>query len=217
MKKETSPKEQLVKLFEQKKCWTISELREQFSYAAISVKRFLRQIGYSSSFTHNSKWYTLDWIPDFDKDGLWFYEGIGFSRHGNLKKTILHLVTQTAGGLSAGQLAEKLSSPGYAVLNHMYKAGMIDRLKTPRGFVYLATDPGRRKQQIRRLQAFVSEQSKPKVLTAQAAVYVLAEFIKYPQASFAELSRAVAKKQVVATPEMIARLFEKHDLKKTLH
>lgn len=216
MKKEISPREQLVNLFEQKKCWTISQLSEQLDYAAVSVKRFLRQVGYSSSFTHNGKWYTLHGIPDFDEDGLWFYEGIGFSRHGNLKKTLLHLVTQSPLGLSAGQLSEKLSSPRYDVLNHMYKAGRIDRLKTPRGFVYLATDPGAKKQQIGRLQTFVSEQSKPGVLTAQAAVYVLAEFIKHPQASFAELSRGVAKKQVMATPEMIAQLFEEHDLKKTL-
>ena len=54
-------------------------------------------------------------------------------------------------------------------------------------------------------------------LSAQAAVYVLAEFIKNPKVSFDELSRAVAKKDVIARPEAIARLFEEHDLKKTLN
>ncbi|MFQ5651808.1 MAG: hypothetical protein ACE5IY_17865 [bacterium] len=131
-----------------------------------------------------------------------------------MKKTILHFIDQSRQGLSAKQLAEKLSSPVYAVLNHMHKTGMIDRLKAPKGFIYLSVEPDKKKHQIRRLQSSV--ESKPKVLTAQAAIYVLAEFIKQPQASFAELSRAVAKKQVIATPEMIARLFEEHDLKKTL-
>jgi hypothetical protein len=214
MKTQHPPKERLVSLFGQRKCWTISELCEKLNYAAISIKRFLKQIGYYSSFTHNSKWYTLDWIPDFNEDGLWFYEGIGFSRHGNLKRTILHFIEQSQRGLSARQLAEKLSSPVYAVLNHMHTTGMIDRLRSPKGFVYLSIDPDKKKRQIRRIQSLVA--SKPKVLSAQAAVYVLAEFIKQPQASFAELSRAVAKKQVIATPEMIARLFEEHDLKKTL-
>lgn len=216
MKEQLPPKEQLIKLFDQKKCWTISDLCQQLNYAAISVKRFLKQIGYYSSFTHNSKWYTLDWMPHFDKDGLWFYEGIGFSKHRSLKKTMLHFIEQSRQGLSAKQLADKLLSPGYAVLSHMHKSGMIDRLKTQSGFVYLSIDQDKRKQQIRRLQSLAAETSKPSALTAQAAVYVLTEFIKQPRASFAELSRAVAKKQVLATPQMIARLFEEHDLKKTL-
>ena len=214
MKGQPPPKERLISLFDQRKCWTISELCEKLNYAAISVKRFLKQIGYFSSFTHNSKWYTLDWVPSFDKDGLWFYEGIGFSEHGTLNKTIIYFIEQSRQGLSAKQLAEKLSSPVYAVLNHIHKTGMIDRLRAPKGFIYLSIEPDKKKQQIRRIQSLV--ESKPKVIAAQAAIYVLAEFIKQPQASFAELSRAVAKKQVIATPEMIARLFEEHDLKKTL-
>ena len=43
----------------------------------------------------------------------------------------------------------------------------------------------------------------------------LAEFIKNHQASYVEISKAVAQKQVIAPPEAIARLFEEHDLKKT--
>ncbi len=208
--------QQLTGLFEQKKCYTISELCETLGYAAISIKRFLKQIGYHSSFTHNSKWYTLRSVPDFNRDGLWFYEGIGFSRHGNLKQTILHLITQSRQGLSARQLAEKLSVPGHAVLNHMYKAGVLDRLKTREGFIYLSADASNKQRQLRRLQSLIAGEQKLEALSAQAAVYVLAEFIKHPQASFAELAGGVAKKQVLATPEMIAQLFKEHDIKKTL-
>lgn len=216
MKKLHQPQQRLTELFGQRKCWTISELCETLGYAAISIKRFLKQIGYYSSFTHNSKWYTLRSVPDFNKDGLWFYDGIGFSRHGNLKQTILHLIDQSRQGLSARQLAEKLSVAGYAVLNHMYKAGVIDRLKTRKGFIYLSGDASKKERQLSRLQSLIAEGQKPKVLSAQAAVYVLAEFIQHPQASFAELCRAVAKKQVIATPEMIAQLFKEHHIKKTL-
>jgi hypothetical protein len=44
----------------------------------------------------------------------------------------------------------------------------------------------------------------------------LVEYIKNPQSSYDELSKAVAKRQVIATPKAIARFFAKHDLKKTL-
>jgi len=216
MKNTHNPLEQLGQLFVQKKCWTIADMCEKLTYAPISIKRFLKQIGYYSSFTHNSKWYTLDWIPDFNKDGIWYYEDIGFSKHGNLTKTILHFIRKSDHGLTSRQLAQRLSVSTNAVLNHMYKAGSLDRLKTPKGFYYLSADEEQKKRQTRRLQTLFAEKEKSKVLSAQAAVYVLAEFIKQPQASFTEICRAVAKKQVIATPEMIAELFAEHDIKKTL-
>ncbi len=216
MKKQNQPLKVLVELFVERKCWTISQLSEAMGYAEISVKRFLKQIGYYSSFTHNSKWYTLDRLPTFNKDGLWFYEELGFSKDGNLKKTILRLIDRSHQGLSAKQLAQKLNSPNYAVLNQMHKRGVIDRLKTPKGFIYLSGKEDKKAQQTRRLKSLIAEEKKPTALTAQAAVAVLTEFIKNPQASFAELSRAVAKRQVIATPETIEQLFEQHSLKKTL-
>lgn len=217
MQKQLKAKERLKQLFEQKQCWTIDELCHSLGYAAISVRRFLKQLGYFSSFTHNSKWYTLTSVPSFNKDGLWFYDGIGFSKHGNLKQTIICFINRSPQGLSAKELAEKLSTPCHAVLNHLYNSGMIERFKSEKEFVYLSKNEKKKSRQLARLKLRIDKERKPQSLSAQAAVYVLAEFIKHPQASFAELSRAVAKKRVIASPEAIARLFEEHDLKKTLN
>ncbi len=217
MQKQLKVKEQIHQLFEQKQCWTIDELCRSLGYAAISVRRFLKQTGYYSSFTHNSRWYTLTSVPNFNKAGLWFYDNIGFSKHGNLKQTILYFINKSPQGLSAKELAEKLSVPCFAVLNHMHKSGMVDRFKSAKGFIYLSVDEKKKSAQSARLRSLVVEAAKPQSLSAQAAVYVLAEFIKNSQADFVELSRAVAQKQVVAAPEAIAQLFAEHDLKKTLN
>ena len=187
------------------------------NYSAISIRRFLKQVGYFSSFTHNSKWYTLSSIPEFDKNGLWFYNQIGFSSHGNLNENIVHFINKSSHGLSAKQLAEILSIPCHAVLNHMYKSGAIDRFKSTSDFVYLSSADKRKKQQLMRLQSQTVTVSAPQELNPQTAVYVLVEYIKNPQSSYDELSNAVAKRQVIATPKAIARFFDKHDLKKTLH
>lgn len=210
------PQERLLPLFTQRKCWTIEELMHELDYAAISVRRLLKQVGYFSSFTHNNKWYTLKSIPVFDQYGLWFYENIGFSKNGSLKKTILYFIAKSPQGLSAKQLAERLSIPCHAVLNHLYKRGAIDRLKSDREFVYLAIDEKIKSRQRERLHASQPvEPRPPESLSAQAAVHVLVEFIKHPQASWVELSQAAAQKQVLASPEAIARFFEEHALKKT--
>lgn len=217
MQNHNEPLHRLQQLFMQKKCWTIEQLCQTMNYSATSIRRFLKELGYFSSFTHNSKWYTLSFIPDFNKEGIWFYEDIGFSKHGNLKKTILHLINKSTLGLSAKQLTEKLSTFCHAVLNHLYEDGVIDRFKGEKCFIYLSSDPKKKDRQLKRIKLRISESINPSVLSAQAAVYVLIEFIKNPLASFFEISKAVAKKNIIATPESIARFFEEHDLKKTLN
>ena len=216
MQTQPKPLVKLEGLFSQQYCLTIEQLCNSLNYSAISIRRFLKQLGYFSSFTHNSKWYTLSSIPDFDNNDLWFYNQIGFSRHGNLKQNIVHFINKSSHGLSAKQLAEILSIPCHAVLNHLYKSRAIDRFKSKSDFVYLSSADKRKKQQLMRLESQTVTVSAPEELTAQSAVYVLVEYIKNPHFSFDELSKAVAKRQVISTPKAIARFFDKHDLKKTL-
>ena len=214
MKKVKNPQKRLVQLFDQEKCWTIEGITRSLNYSTISIRRFLKDIGYYSSFTHNSMWYTLHAIPLFNKRGLWFYQEIGFSKHGNLKQTILNFVNKSPQGLTAKEILDILSVPCHPVLNQMYKNKQIDRFSTQRGFVYLSIDDEKRQRQFNRLQLKLIPAKKIQPLTPQAAVYVLAEFIKRPGASFVELSKAVEKRVVKVSPEAIAILFKEHELKK---
>jgi len=214
MKENNNPQDRLVLLFDQKKCWSIKELTHSLNYSTISIRRFLKDIGYYSSFTHNSMWYTLHSIPSFNKRGLWFYQDIGFSKHGNLKQTIFNFVSKSPQGLTAKDLFEILLIPCHPVLNQMYKKNQIDRFNTQRGFVYLSIDNKKRQRQLHRIQARLFTEKESGSLNAQAAVYVLVEYIKHPEASVVELSKAVEKREVKASPEAITMLFKEHDLKK---
>lgn len=214
MKKNNNPQDHLVLLFDKKKCWTIEELSHSLNYSTISIRRFLKTTGYYSSFTHNSMWYTLHSTPSFNKRGLWFYQEIGFSKHGNLKQTIFNFVSKSHQGLTAKELFEILLIPCHPVLSQMYKKNQIDRFNTQTGFVYLSIDDKKRQRQLNRLRSQLITAKKPEPLNAQAAVYVLVEYIKHPEASVAELSKAVEKREVKASPEAITMLFKEHDLKK---
>lgn len=204
--------ERIRALFERQSCWTIDQLKQELHYSTISIRRFLKQLGYYTSFTHNSKWYTLDAIPRFNNNGIWFYHDIGFSRYGNLKQSILHHIEKSPQGLSARQIADIFSTPCHAVLNHMYKSAMIERVKAPSGFIYVSAQVEKKDQQLTQLKSAQPIDPRHQKLSALSAVYVLVEYIKHPQASFTELSEAVAKKQIIATPEAIARFFAEHDL-----
>src|SRR6266700_6234750 len=105
------PSTRLEKLFHRRKCWTLDQLAEALEYALISVRRFLNQIGYFRSYTHNGKWYTLRDSPHFNRDGLWHHKKIGFSKRRSLTATIGYLVGRSPTGLSARELALKLQHP----------------------------------------------------------------------------------------------------------
>ena len=127
MANQTDPQFRLAELFKQEKCYTIDQLSRRFNYSLISIRRFLKVIGYYSSFTHNSKWYTLRSIPCFDKNGIWFYQDIGFCKHGNLNQTIGLFIDKSFQGLTAKDLFNILSVPCHPVLNQMYKKKKIYR------------------------------------------------------------------------------------------
>ncbi len=213
MADQTDTQVQLTELFKQKKCYTIEQLSQRLNYSLISIRRFLKAIGYYSSFTHNSKWYTLRSIPSFDPNGIWFYQDIGFCKHGNLNQAIGRFVEKSFQGLSAKDLYNILSVSCHPVLNQMYKNKKIDRFRTPKGFVYLSVSESKRRLQLKRLQVLTPAQPIER-LSPQTAVYVLVELIKNPKASFLQLSAAVEKKRVKASQQAIAQLFKDYDLKK---
>jgi hypothetical protein len=209
------PAHQLLPLFEKHKCWRIAELAKTLGYAVISIRRFLKQIGYFRSYTHNGQWYTLQSEPLFNRDGLWSYEEIGFSRRGSLTETIRSLINKSPSGLSAGELGAKLHHPCDAVVSTMYQDEQLDRVREGRVFRYLS-----RQARINRRQRVVLENRQPvetsAPLSTQVAVWVLVEFIRQPQLSFEQLATQVQEhRRLAVSAESIGAFFEQQGLKKT--
>lgn len=208
------PNQHLVSLFDQNPCWMIQPLSAEMRYSIPSVRRFLAEVGYYSSFTHNGAWYTLRSIPRFRRNGLWFYRDIGFSRAGSLTKTLITLVTKSPAGMSAEMLGETLRCRCHGVLVNLWRKGSIQREKIGRCQIYFAADLHKAERQ---RQAW-SAQHPPKVqFSAEIAILVLAEFIRSPDSSFEKLAKKISQsKKVSVPPEQIEHLFDQHGLKKTM-
>lgn len=203
----------LCALFERQACWMIGPLAGELGCSVPSVRRVLADVGYYSSFTHNGKWYTLGSVAEFDRDGLWFSGGIGFSREGTLTGTLTRLAGSSPAGMTAGELGLKLRCRCHGVLVQLCRSGRLQRQKARRGHVYLSSDPDTAARQRKVLdQRALDSQSLP----AEIAVLVLAEFIRNPRASSEDLARALASgRRVRVSPSQISRLFEQHGVKKT--
>ncbi len=208
------PKQRLIFLFTQTPCWIIKPLAAEMQYSIPSVRRFLAETGYYSSFTHNGGWYTLRSIPRFGRNGLWFYRDIGFSRAGTLTKTLVALISGSPAGMSAEMLGDTLRCRCHGVLVNLWRKGKIMREKVGRCHVYFTADPHKAIIQHQALAA----QNPPEVsFSAEMAVLALAAFIRSPDLSFEELAEKISRsKNVTVNPEKIEQLFDQHGLKKTV-
>lgn len=215
MAPQIDPSKRLEKLFARRKCWMLADLAATMGYALISVRRQLKRIGYFRSFSNNGKWYTLRSLPRFNREGIWHHRGVGFSKHGHLTATIIHLVERSPTGLSARELAQKLQHPCHAVLTQMHNHAELDRLKLGGEFRYLSLDAETSRRQREGLAAQEAPQSSMP-LSTQAAVHVLVEYIKDPGQSFEQLAQQVRQLghgNIMAAS--ISAFFEEHGLKKT--
>lgn len=197
-------------LFRQQPCWQIVALARELDYSIPSVRRFLAQVGYYSSFTHNGQWYTLSSIPRFGADGLWFHHDIGFSRAGSLTQTLIALIARSPSGMTAEELGQKLRCRCHTILVQLYRKGRLQRQKVGRSYRYLDADPGSAKKQIEALH--------PTPLPAEIAVFILAEFIREPTADFRQLAKRLSLRTGFnITADQVQALFERHGLKKTTY
>ena len=201
------------KLFNKEKCLTIKDLSRVLEYSDRSVQRLLKKLGYYRSFTHNGKWYTLEYIPEFDENGLWFYQGIGFSKWRNLTATILSLVGNSVKGLTASDLSSLLSSSCPPILNKIYKARKINRVKTSRGFVYISMNSTTKERQLNNLTKTAIFPH----LSDTDKITILAEYIRNPKRTCMELASQVKKKSGInCSTEMIKSLFVQLGLEKKI-
>ncbi len=206
--------EHVVELFSEQPCWMIGPLAKKLQYSVPSVRRFLVEAGYFSSFTDNGKWYTLSSIPEFDNDDLWFSRNIGFSRHGSLTNTLINAINQSPSGASADNLGQTLHCRCHSILVRLCRQGKLQRERYGRSYIYFAADSNIADTQ-RQVLEIESTPSSP--LPAEIAVLILVEFIRTPHLSFAQLAGVLKRsKGVVVQISNIRLLFAQHGLKKTI-
>ncbi len=163
-------------------------------------------------YNPQSKWYTLHSIPRFGRDGLWFFDTIGFSRAGSLTNTLINLTVRSSVGMTAGQLGEKLRCRCHSVLVQLHRHGKLWRIKLGRSHVYLATDPPTQAMQC---QAVAGKSFPTAQLPAEVAVFILAEFIRHPEYGFEQLAEVIAHcHRISLAPRQVEELFALHGLKK---
>lgn len=166
-----------------------------------------------TSYNKNGKYYTLPEMPRFDVNGLWRYKDIAFSRHGNLKQTIIHLVMVSSSGLSGRQLGELLGLVPQSFMHHFRKCPGLRREKHDGVFVYFADDPKIYEMQRSQKQKSLYR-STIAAISEPDAIMILVAIIRYHDISADDIWALPKIKKSKLTLPMIQAFMECHGLVK---
>jgi len=183
----------------------------------MSVFRRLRELDYLSSFSHVGRYYTLPGVAGFDPQGLWFYEEVGFSRVGNLKQTVIHLVDQSVAGKTHEELEQQLHLRVHNTLLGLVRSGNITRQTFEGIFVYLSMRSDRLQQQLVCRREGVRD-SVQDILPDEIVIEVLAEIIRGNRVHIDQsvILTRLTHRGIRITALQLSRLCTRLGLKKTL-
>lgn len=211
-------REVLLQIFKTERVCDLQTLQKKLkNRSARSIFRDLLLEGYFSSFTHSGKYYTLKNIPQFNADGIWFYQEIGFARFGTLKNTLVKLVENSEAGKTHNELKEQLHIRVQNTLLDLVKSNKITRKKIKNDFVYFSANIIVSKKQIQNRERKMEEYREigcPDwiVIEILAAIIRIKSITIDPHKIVSELQ----SRRIVITIERVEKIIDQFNLKKTL-
>jgi len=159
----------------------------------MSVFRRMKPLGYLTSYTHRSRYYTLRGIPRFNEFGLWSYGNVGFCQSGTVKAAVKELVDASEAGQTQRELQDTLRvRVQNALLDHARARRIGRKILGKRDWLYLSADASRAAKQWACRQA---QKKRAAVilgpLTTAMTVEVLVEVLQ--------------SSRVLVTPEQVVR------------
>ena len=185
-----------------------------------SIFRDFSLIDYYSSYSHWGKFYTLKSTPSFDKYGIWHFDNIGFSKHGNLRETIIHFVNDSNCGMKHLDLKDRLQISVYDALLDLVRSSEIARVDLNGSFLYVNKDISISRIQIERLEKKLMLKTKSQLnnIPTWIAIEVLSEVIRESQATAEPLKIAarLSLRGLKIAFDEVKQILEFYEVKKNL-
>ena len=195
------------------KVLTLKQLAALFDCSVRTVQRRIRKCTMYKSYNQNGRYFTIDDIARFDKNGLWKYRSVYFSKFGNLRDSIVGLVHASTSGLTGNELGKLLGLSPRSFLSHFRHDPFLYREEIDGLYVYLSGDPASQKEQLlcrMKDQARLREQKKlPPPLSIIA---LLVELVNTPDSQPKQLKERLAAKGCYLTQEEIETVFDHYQI-----
>ncbi len=178
----------------------------------MSAHRYLQQIDYLTSYSHGGKYYTLRKTAEFDQFGLWYSGDIGFSTHGTLLETIVHLVADSEKGKTTEELTRQCRLRVQNALLQLVKEKKLSREKTGNIYRYLGEHDLHKKRRQKKHTTDSAQDS----LSEWIVIDVLVEIIRKSKEIIhpTEIAASLQKRGSSISLHQVQQVFQLHSLEK---
>jgi len=187
------------------------------SHGFNSGEQLILDTGSDHALKTQISYYALPQVAVFDKNGLWEWNGVRFSRHGNLRQTFISLVAASQGGLSSSEVGKILGMAPRSFLWHFRDIPGIRREKSGGEFVYFSDIPQVRDRRQRKRNEGLRHHMTHEAIDS-TPVLILVDRIKHPDSTVESCASRLRKQGKRTNVREVRLLLEHHDLlKKTAH
>ena len=178
--------------------------------ARMTIFRHLSKLDYLSSYTHAGAYYTLKSIPAFDGNGLWRYKDVGFSRHGTLKQTVVHLVETSEAGWFHREMQALVGVRVHNTLLDLVGHKHLCRELVTGEYLYVSADVFRAAAQVERRRLALAAQP----LDLARVVDVLVAVIQAPKDDARAIAARLQAGGIDVSVEQVEEIFVRYGVVK---
>jgi hypothetical protein len=217
MKRGLNIAEQIRQLLLKNTIMSLKQLRSELQdRPRSSLFRDLKKLDLISSYTHTGQYHALKRLAKFDEDGLWFFQDVGFSRYGTLKKSLVHVITHSQAGMTHREMRKLFRVEVQKPLTDLVSSNAVARQLLPnRIHVYLSADETSVAQLERRLA--IDDKALEVALPAESIrIEILVEVIRAPERTSDEkvLGPLLRERGVLVKDEEVRYVLAYYDIKK---
>jgi hypothetical protein len=120
-----------------KKVVAFKRVFEQISCSELTLRKDIIEIGGMSSYTHQRSFVTLKNIPKFDVNGIWFFRGAGFTKHGSSLDLVIGLINLSKEGMTREEIEKIMKIKIFQQIQTLLNREQLYRVKIGNKYVYL--------------------------------------------------------------------------------
>lgn len=192
------------------KAITIDQLFAHIPYCEKTLRRDMSELNAITSYTHRGKFITLQSIPEFDQNGIWFFNDIGFTKYRNSQDLIIHIIAKSKKGITKEELEKILKINISKQIQILLAQKRLHRVKLGARYCYLPE--GLAKDKTRQIQLLDIEDYYEKKVEISDLLAVLKVVLSEYKISLDNLKKLAKKYRLDVPIRKIEQLVVKYDL-----
>lgn len=208
---------ELKELFKKNIVMDIDDLMKQTSSSRITVFRNLKEIGYTTSYNRNGKYYTLLEIAKFNESGIFDHKGILFFMDGGIQELVIKEIDSSEKGYTAEELSNKIRTRVSNQLHQFVRKNLLIRKKYADFYVYYSIDDTTQQKQISNREKELkipSTKEDFEISSEKKTIRILLKIIQNPNTQPHEIGNILCQEGLKISDSFIQNIFEKYDIQK---